>query len=334
MKILKEKGYSVYVAHKLRHLVQGNWVQLHDSIIRSCKIFVLINTIDALERPEIIREIKVAFPNGDTSTHSFWIFRDQKFDAPHNSPTFQQGTGIDLSKQSQAPFRNPSELNSTIILKCLDQKQRLKEPLEKEVNPTTLDKTYFSNKIRSALGAHINQALLTQLDDAVDRQDFGTALHFPDLALLEIEQPPVEILYNKAWLLNKLGRNREALDILSALLTQHPDNVEVNYLKAVIKQNQRNYGDAINLYEKVLDLDSSDLRALNSKASALAKIGDKPQSVSILEKITRLDPNFADAWYNLGVEYALKEICLVLCKHMKKQTCWTPGTQKAISTKA
>ncbi|MDP9462407.1 MAG: tetratricopeptide repeat protein, partial [Thermoproteota archaeon] len=106
--------------------------------------------------------------------------------------------------------------------------------MEKELNPTTPEKAYFSNKVRSAVGAHINQALLTELDDAVDRQDFGTALHFLDLALLEIEQPPVEILYNKAWLLNKLGRNQEALDILNGLLTQHQDNVEVNYLKAVI----------------------------------------------------------------------------------------------------
>ncbi|MDP9462408.1 MAG: hypothetical protein M3O97_01525 [Thermoproteota archaeon] len=93
MKILKEKGYSVYVAHMLRHLVQGSWDQLHDRIIRSCKIIVLINTVDAPERDEIIREITVAFPNGDTSTHSFWILRDQQFDTPHNSPTFQQERG-------------------------------------------------------------------------------------------------------------------------------------------------------------------------------------------------------------------------------------------------
>lgn len=98
-KTLEEKGYSVYVAHMRRTLNEGNWSDLHDNIIRQCKIFLFINTLDALERPEVIRETTIVFPDGDTSIRSYWILRDESYEAPYNSPNFQQGTGIDLSKQ-------------------------------------------------------------------------------------------------------------------------------------------------------------------------------------------------------------------------------------------
>src|SRR6266511_1359927 len=156
-KILEKRGYSVYAAHMLRPLLQGNWQEAHDNIIRKCKIFIFINTLEALESPEIVREMSVAFPNGDTSKHLFWIVRDERFNAAYNSATFQQGTGINLVKQNQASFRNESDFNSIIVAKCLDDKMRPKERLEKEVNPSAPEKLNLSIKIRFAARATVNQ---------------------------------------------------------------------------------------------------------------------------------------------------------------------------------
>jgi predicted nucleotidyltransferase len=46
-KILEKRGYKVYVAHMLRSVLEGKWREIHDNIIRKCKIFIFINTMQS-----------------------------------------------------------------------------------------------------------------------------------------------------------------------------------------------------------------------------------------------------------------------------------------------
>ncbi|MDQ3967269.1 MAG: hypothetical protein M3275_02605 [Thermoproteota archaeon] len=98
----------------LRSVLEGKWRQIHDNIIRRCKIFIFINTLEALESLEIMREISIAFPNGNTSKHSFWILID-KFSAALNSSAFEERTGINLASQNQARFGNESDFNTILL---------------------------------------------------------------------------------------------------------------------------------------------------------------------------------------------------------------------------
>jgi hypothetical protein len=56
-RILERRGYRVYVAHLQRAANQGNWREFHNDVIRRCKIFLFINTLEALESDEIMREL-------------------------------------------------------------------------------------------------------------------------------------------------------------------------------------------------------------------------------------------------------------------------------------
>src|SRR5215207_9517436 len=131
----------------LRSVLEGKWREIHDNIIRTCKIFIFINTLEALESLEIMREISIAFPNGDTSKHSFWILRD-KLNAALNSSAFQERTGINLASQNQAPFGNESDFNTIIIKRCRDDRERLKEKLETQVNSSPPEGMYLTIKVR------------------------------------------------------------------------------------------------------------------------------------------------------------------------------------------
>jgi hypothetical protein len=46
-KILEKRRYTVYVAHMLRSVLEGKWWEIHDNIIRKCKIFIFINTMQS-----------------------------------------------------------------------------------------------------------------------------------------------------------------------------------------------------------------------------------------------------------------------------------------------
>jgi hypothetical protein len=70
----KDFGYTVYVNHILRDKMPGDYELNIDNIIENCKVFILLNTRGALSRSKVIREVKVAFPDGDLFRHEPWVF--------------------------------------------------------------------------------------------------------------------------------------------------------------------------------------------------------------------------------------------------------------------
>jgi len=57
--LVSRRGYRVFVAHIDRYKMKGKFRENNiDPIIDKCKIFILINTIDALDRSEVQREIQ------------------------------------------------------------------------------------------------------------------------------------------------------------------------------------------------------------------------------------------------------------------------------------
>ena len=116
--LTKGLGHTVYVDHVYRNQMSGKFQHNIDNIINKCKIFILLNTINALSCTEVIREVKTAFPDGELNNHEFWIFRQKSDAVPLGTPQFKEHTKIDLTGYTQHFFSNENELARILIEKC------------------------------------------------------------------------------------------------------------------------------------------------------------------------------------------------------------------------
>jgi tetratricopeptide (TPR) repeat protein len=75
------------------------------------------------------------------------------------------------------------------------------------------------------------------------------------------------------------------------------------YLKEIIlKGNEyyynKEYKEAIECYDKALEIDPNNTNASVSKGVALHNLGKYDKSIECYDKALEIDPNYADAWYN------------------------------------
>ncbi|MFZ0512852.1 MAG: hypothetical protein WAM14_14690 [Candidatus Nitrosopolaris sp.] len=70
--------------------------------------------VDALTRPEVIREFRTAYPRG-LSMRKLLIFRQNLPKVPRCITSFVDQTGINIAKNNQHDFSNDSELATCVI---------------------------------------------------------------------------------------------------------------------------------------------------------------------------------------------------------------------------
>jgi len=124
LKSLKKRGYRVFVAHVERVERSGKFREYINRIIANSGTFILVNTLDALESDEVIREYQEAFPNNDPTENDFWIFRHDTFNVPYITNKFSNETGYDLGGENQIPFKSPTNLSHAVLTKCDKKKQQ------------------------------------------------------------------------------------------------------------------------------------------------------------------------------------------------------------------
>lgn len=297
----KDRKYKVFVYHILAHLTDGERQTIIDTIINKCKIFVLLNTYGSLDRDEVIREVKVAFPNGDFGEHKFWILRRDKFDQLYATPKFEQETKINLTKIYQDPFKNESELGEAILRKCDNERKRVNDTSIQETQPASPPSIILTVELQDLAGNQDRINLLKRIDNEFYKKDYSKALELLDIAIQQVKEAPPDFLYDKALLLSNLGRNDESLNILNELLQKESKNPDYNYLAGIVSQRIKNYEKAIDYYDNVISLQPNNSKALNSKASALENLGQLKEATILLNAAISSDPKNADAWYNLGV---------------------------------
>ena len=115
---LERFGIRTFVAHLEKRKYSGNFRDKIDGAISKCKYFILLVTIDTLDRIEVIRETRVAYSNHLTIHPKLIIFREDLEEVPRRYSDFAEKTGINLSKENQHDFRTTSELASSIISLC------------------------------------------------------------------------------------------------------------------------------------------------------------------------------------------------------------------------
>ncbi len=122
---LKRRGYKVFVAHIERKVRSGEFEQYINRIIAKCHTFILVNTLDTLDRDQVIREFRQAFPKNNPTEESFWVFRHDEINVPRITDKFFKNTGYDLSQENQTPFRTSTNLSHAVLSKC--DKKRLQK---------------------------------------------------------------------------------------------------------------------------------------------------------------------------------------------------------------
>ena len=72
---------------------------------------------------------------------------------------------------------------------------------------------------------------------------------------------------------------------------------EVLRIYNISKESQ----DALEYYNKILELNSRDTKVWNNKGTIFAKTGKYHEAIKCFDKVLEIDPNDAAAWHNKGV---------------------------------
>jgi hypothetical protein len=105
---------KTFVAHLERDKYSGDFRENIDNVIANCRYYILLINIDTLEREEVIREIKQAYPNGLTDHPCLVVFREDLEHVERSSEKFVNRTGIDIAAQYQHDFKNDSQLATKV----------------------------------------------------------------------------------------------------------------------------------------------------------------------------------------------------------------------------
>lgn len=78
------RNFTTFVSGLDKLYIEGKWEEFIDNVIRKCKIFVLLLTIDALESEQVRRELDQLRLKGIDSKN-FWIIRLDIPEVPRDS---------------------------------------------------------------------------------------------------------------------------------------------------------------------------------------------------------------------------------------------------------
>lgn len=341
--LTKDLGSRVYVNHVYRNKMSGKFRHNIDEIIAKCKIFILLNTIGALARPEVIREVKVAFPDGALDNHEFWILKQKSDEVPYVTAEFKDKTKIDLAEHTQPSFSNDSDLARIIMAKCYRKKRDYSSSLPR-TNAPTIQPFYitFLKNQKSKLTTELN---IDQLRDDARREhnnkNYMKALQMYDQILdnnpsdiSAINEKAVvlaalgrfseaqlqfsnaiylngmvpELWYNRALSLCFQGHNEKALNDMNksiSLLSQlnGPQTRDFFQTKATILYALSRYEESKEWFDKVLSIDPKCSSSISGKGAALVRLRHREEAFGLFHLAIELDSQNYNAWYNLGVLY-------------------------------
>lgn len=109
----------------------------------------------------------------------------------------------------------------------------------------------------------------------------------------------------------------ESLDVCNELLTELPNDPDVLYLKATSYFRKKQFNAAVNLFEKVLELDPKHSLALNNLSVWYWANNEKKKALAYMERCCELDPK------NLNAKLNLAEMLIKQGKETKAIECFT-----------
>jgi hypothetical protein len=132
---------SVYI-NQMDGTQIGNYRAFIDNVIDNCSIFILINSEGSLDRMEIIREVKRAFPNGVTNEPFLIVLKPDSPQVPFNTTKFQRETEIDFSIINQILFEIENKYSlSRNLYDCLEKEKIIEKIKIKKIKKGIDEKT-------------------------------------------------------------------------------------------------------------------------------------------------------------------------------------------------
>ena len=111
-------------------------------------------------------------------------------------------------------------------------------------------------------------------------------------------QDNVDDLFKKGLEATFKHKYDEAIQYFDKILEIDPKNVDALNNKGVSLGNLHKYDEAIQYFDKVLEINPKNVDALNNKAAALIKLAKYDEAIQYLDKILEIDPKNAVALSN------------------------------------
>jgi tetratricopeptide (TPR) repeat protein len=104
------------------------------------------------------------------------------------------------------------------------------------------------------------------------------------------------------------GEIEYALQLYDKILQVNPTDIHALNYKGLALASLGHYDEAIQWYDKVLKIDSTNVSALNNKGVALYNLGHYDDAIQWYDKVLAIHPNDSDAKYNKSIALlSLKE---------------------------
>ncbi len=97
------------------------------------------------------------------------------------------------------------------------------------------------------------------------------------------------------------GEIEYAIQLYDEILKVNPTHIKALNYKGLALASLGHYNEAIQWYDKVLDIDPNDISALNNKGVALYNLGYYDEAIYWYDKVLDTDPNDSDAKYNKSI---------------------------------
>jgi len=96
------------------------------------------------------------------------------------------------------------------------------------------------------------------------------------------------------------GEYSEAIEYYDKALEIDTNDAGTWYNKGSALYNLGKYNETIEYYDKALEIDPNHAKAWNNKGATLADLGKLNEAIEAFDKALEIDPNDADAWNNKG----------------------------------
>ncbi|MCX6673110.1 MAG: tetratricopeptide repeat protein [Methanothrix sp.] len=116
----------------------------------------------------------------------------------------------------------------------------------------------------------------------------------------EIKSKSAEVWFNKGFALSSLGWYDEALQAYDRAIEIDPNFAEAWNNKGTTLHKQDKYDEAIKAYDEAIRLDPEYVDAWYNKGNSLVDQGEYDEAIKAYDEAIRLDPKFAYAWNNKG----------------------------------
>ena len=177
-----------------------------------------------------------------------------------------------------------------------EQPSQVVQPIVSPVAPTS---TYITPPQVTEKGLSIEELMRQAVQfEKNNRHEDALACYEK---VLTADPSNLRALFNKAALLQILGRVTEAINGYNQLLTVNPNDYEAWSNLGIALRSQGRTLEAIECYNRALTLNPRDVSTISNKGVALRSIGRIDEALQCYEAALKINPGDAGVWANKGI---------------------------------